>query len=372
MLYLSFQKIMKERKFLDVELVQDPLFILLIIFLLFQFISSVLSSFPLDSLYQYRKTYLFPIFTGFSILIFYKEIRFKYIYQVISVSLLVLGLYYFYESYLVFGHVNLEVYDFYTPRDATFTIPILFPFVIFGMYEFYKNKLFSFVSLIGMTLSLLIVMYSGSRGAILAFSTEILVFLYFTLLSKNIKYFIFPIIFFGLFFGLLSNPTVDKKFQQATSKQLSDNGRIDAQQSFIEIAKDNIVLGVGVGNKSTDAVIRNYGFNLKIFERDDGILLAGPHNTFIKVLYQTGIVPLIAYIFIIGIVVFRTLALKRYAISHNGKLAFALMTVYLDHFVLRGSVEDLKLEKFILIVFVSIALYHTTLKNNNENSVHIS
>jgi O-antigen ligase len=372
MLYLSVLKIRESGVWLQREIYQEKLLFLIVMFLTLQLVSSIFSSFPSDALYQFRKVYLLPILSGFSILVFYKEINFRYVYQTMSVALLVLGVYYFYESYEIHGYIDLSNYEFSTSRDATFTIPILFPFVIFGMYEFYKDKFFSIVSLFGMFLAILIVMYSGSRGAVLAFSTEIVVFMYFTIVSKNIKYIVFPIIFIGLFFGILNNPTMDKKFQEATSRGLSDNGRIDAQKSFVEVAMDNAIIGVGIGNKSTDGVIREYGFRIKTFEREDGILLAGPHNTFIKILYQTGIVPLLAYVFIIGLIVYRTFRVKRYALEYRGKLAFALMTVYLDHFVLRASVEDLKLEKFILIVFMSIALYHTTLKkDNNENSVHI-
>jgi O-antigen ligase len=374
MLYLTIVEIKNNNIFKN-DIFRDKLLLLLFGFLLFIFISSLFSYFPSDSLYQYRKIYLVPMIVGISILVFHKYIDFKYIYKTMSLSLFVLGIWYFYESYLVFGNLDFTNYSFYTPRDATFTIPIIFPFVIFGLYEFYKDKLFTFISLLAMSMAILLVIYSGSRGAVLAFSTEILVFIYFTIVSKNLKFIIFPIIFGFVFYIMSNNPTIDKKFHDAANRAIDPNGRMQTIQNFIPVAKDNIILGTGIGNKTNDMIIRKYNIDFVVYSRADGILISEPHNTFLKILYQSGIIPLLCYIMIILLVIYRTYKLKRFIHTAKGKLSFAIVTVFLDHFVLRGNVEDLKLEKFVLIVFISIALYHTTLKideEKDENSIPVS
>lgn len=373
LLYVSTKKLITTKALLN-NITSDKIFILIVTLALVQFVSSIFAYNVSDALYQYRKEILPSLLAGFSIIVFYKSINFQYIYRVMSIALLVLGIYYFYESYIQFGKIDFQDYYFYTPRDATFTIPILFPFVIFGLYHFYKDRLFLITSLLAMTLAILLVVYSGSRGAVLAFSIEVLVFIFFTIVSKNWKYILFPLVFGFVLFFISNNQTISKKFHDAAKRGIDPNGRIITVSNFIPVTLDYPFLGIGMGVKNTSFVIKNYEFNSCFVKKNsDNDLISGPHNTFLKFFYQTGFFSLLCYVLIILIVVLNTFKYKKNINDIQGKLAFAIVTVYLDHFVLRGNIQDLKYGKFYLITFIVIALYNTTLKKNeNENSIHLS
>jgi len=373
-LVLVFKKLKQSNNIFQEIVFKDIMTILIILFAIFQIISSFTAYNIIDSFYQFRKDFLMPIIVGFSILVFYKEINFIYIYKTITITLFLVCIWYLYETYQIHGSLNLNDYNLYTPRDASFTIPILFPFVIFGLYAFYKEKIFTIIALISMSLAIILVVYCGSRGAIVAFTTEIIVFLLFTILSKNWKYILFPIVFTLILFFIFHNESIAKKFHDATNRGIDPNGRITTLTNFTQPALDHWLLGIGMGAKNTEIIIKEYQFKAHFGKDGNGTLIAGPHNTFLKILYQNGILALICYVLIILIVVARTIKYKKHINDIQGKLAFAIVTVFLDHFVLRGSVEDLKIGKFYLIVFISIALYNTTLKKDkkSDSSIRLS
>jgi hypothetical protein len=353
---------------IDNALFKNKFFILLSLLFFIQFLSCFFAYDIKDSLNQLHKDYLQVIIFGIIILINYKIIKFLTVYKIMTITLFLLVVYYFYEISLYNNSYNFFNSKFITPRDSTFLIPILLPFALYGLiFYFNKNKFYTFIATLSIFFSIILIFFSASRGAFLVFGSELIIFIIYVLIQffkmKKYKYilyilFIFISLLVGLFF--IVNITNNKLLEQAINKGLfNSTGRDVILKSLEKPLMDNLLIGKGLGQKNSEILINKYHIGHEYVHINlQGRKEMGSHNSYIQFIRESGIFALIIYISLIILLLKTLFSFDKKITSVHNMFSLIFITVIIDHYVFRGLVESLDFGKFYFIVFLFIALYY--------------
>lgn len=357
---------------IDNTLFRNKFFIFLSLLFFIQLLSCFFAYDVKDSFNQLRKDYLQVIIFGIIILINYRRIKFFTVYRIMSLTLFLSVAYYFYEISLYNNSYNFLNNEFNTPRDSTFLIPILLPFALYGLIIYFnKNKFYTLITIVSILFAIVLIFFSGSRGAFLIFASELIIFIIYVLIQflnmKKYKYiFSILLIFISLLAGLFFSANVinNKLLEQAINKGLfSVTGRDVILKSLEKPIMDNLLIGSGLGQKNSDILINKYNINHEFVHINlQGRKEMGSHNSYIQLIRESGIFTLIVYISLIVLVLKTLFSFDKRIVSVHNMFSLIFITILVDHYVLRGLVESLKFQNFYFIVFLFIALYYNLKK----------
>ncbi len=134
---------------------------------------------------------------------------------------------------------------------------------------------------------------TNARGTILAMIVSLLL-----LFPKNKKNFLFFVPLLALM--ILVMP-VKGRFTPDIIDQIRKDARVNILYCFGEIVKDYPVFGIGFGMQTYDdqSLLRKYNERVPIEYRQDGTIIAAPHNMLMDVAVRTGVVGLLLFLYII-------------------------------------------------------------------------
>jgi O-antigen ligase/tetratricopeptide (TPR) repeat protein len=182
------------------------------------------------------------------------------------------------------------------------------PFLLFGIFTFSKFK--KWLSIVSLFLAALLILLTGSRASFLGLSIEAIVFIIFLFKinsSNRINFRLLATIVIPLVFAyftanlLMANANDDSKRFQSVSNRASqiielDDSSIDKRFSLwgnaVEITKNNPILGIGIGNWQIESI------PYEKFIANDLFYSIHPHNDFLEIASETGILNGILFLLI--------------------------------------------------------------------------
>ena len=168
-------------------------------------------------------------------------------------------------------------------------LPILLSFLIFG-WKFGKIKFFIPTSYFFL-LALLFLTFSRSAYMALIITFAVVFYLGWARIKENFKKSLFPVLGVGLaVIGILLllipvSPASDRFYSSFDLQDNSNLGRIEIWRKSLEIFKENILLGVGIGNFSLH-------IDPQVFYRNS----ITAHNAYLDIAAETGIFGLLIWL----------------------------------------------------------------------------
>ncbi|MBN2663606.1 MAG: O-antigen ligase family protein [Bacteroidales bacterium] len=258
---------------------------------------------------------------------------------------------------------------------------ITFSFSIYGIYYFkdFRQKLSILISFTNL-LIILLLMTRSVWGALLI-STIATLIVYFIFLRKSvpfkkIKKVIIPLviiaIFSGVIFLLISGLDSKKEVRTHISETSHlDEGnalhRIVLWKKSFELLKESPLLGVGAGNWKIDIL----KYDVTKSNKKGHIEPRRPHNDYVSVITETGIIGFIIYISIFIMIVFEAIKLMKIIDKEEDKifmltLFFALIG-YLTYSFFSFPKERIETQIFLNTIMAFIVYkYYSFTKSKNE------
>lgn len=185
------------------------------------------------------------------------------------------------------------------------------------------------IFILSMLLILYVLLINGSRGALLCFLVSNLIFFLFYFIKRTGVKIAFAVLFlsclFYLFLNIFSNDEFSFVAGRISSKGFQDESRSNLLAIGLDMLIETNFFGVGAGNFS-NYVERNYNSNILV-----------PHNLFIELVSQYGILVLMLFmllLFSIFIKIKSTNGLIQFLLITsliNFPIAFVINSVYLNN-----------------------------------------
>lgn len=212
------------------------------------------------------------------------------------------------------------------------------PFLLFGMYTFSGWK--KWISITAFTISCLLIFLNTNKAAFLSLSLITILFLFYnswrTKLYKKIAFVLLPIIATYLLSNFINNFPKTEIVAPSTTEisnvlpesesiisKLDNESSLSSRLSFwensFELAKKNIFTGVGLGN---------YPIEITPYDNkslSNGTLTLHPHNDFVEIIVETGIINGLIYISLFIIIL--VLNIKRIKSDNEQTRIIALITL---------------------------------------------
>lgn len=257
------------------------------------FIAILLHGCPINELKLWTSQFrgeIIGIILPFLLLI--NNIKIDIIYLV-SLVLANISMVYGYYSYFLLDAPRLHAFITDNPNVYSTYLLITFCFCFYGLYYLKKYRVYSFVTLINIFLSLLI---ANSRGCILLFFVAVFIFSI-IILRKNILCLLMSLLILISGFGTILY--FNQPFQQriiSTFKQSKfDNDRYVIYDTAVNIVDNNLFVGIGKGNFRS--VYQDYNRHKEI----NNNVYYHVHQIVLEMMVESGILGLIAFfIFIFG------------------------------------------------------------------------
>jgi O-antigen ligase len=232
------------------------------------------------------------------------------------------------------------------------------------------SKTWSFVALFCMIASVLVVLYSGVRGSILAAFTVSLIILLFDLKKIKLKFVFGLMIATILFTGYITFPDMRAKINRTSvavqnyidgnvySKESSIGQRLEMAKSVYQIVKKAPVFGIGRRNYQQEIN------NLKLDGAVPYILINTnhPHSIFYTTLYGKGLLGLLVLLFIFAL-------LLKMAYQHKNNNAGVFLGLFVVSFIITGAFDTYPLYRGVSLAFflvtISVFLPFTADKKND-------
>lgn len=328
-----------------------------LVYLLVSFISLQSSINYADGIFEWLKLFLFGT-SIFSIAVYfynYKDLieLFTRSVTILNAIIVLIGLYQFMT---VFGNANVTHSTTYVVT-GTFghknifaeMLFLTFPFTLYNVFTGTKNwKLLAGIS---SALTLFLITITLTRAVWL--STVIGLFLSFPFYffairsSENFSSFfkgnkkntqIALALLVSIFISIAvysrfdSFATFKKQIVSITGYKYGSGGeRIELWKKSVKIFKESPVLGTGLG--SWKIKVLNYGHH-GLETEDDKTFHQRPHNDFIWILSEQGILGLLSYLILVGIIIFSLIKLIKRSESTNEKLFYFLcLYTYFGYFI---------------------------------------
>lgn len=189
-------------------------------------------------------------------------------------------------------------------NNGTFLALFIIPSISLFIYNDKKNVRYFY--LLCFILILLGLIATGRRGSY--FPSIIGVVIFFTILlyrnftiqglKKYLKYFVIISLLFIVFsIYLLNSGHIGRLFGKSDT-QNSDAGRLDRMEAAIELILDKPIVGDGVGNYYYPVEKKDL-LDIKSTSYDSWLNLSDPHNTYLMVLAESGVIGLFIFTIIL-------------------------------------------------------------------------
>jgi O-antigen ligase len=217
--------------------------------------------------------------------------------------------YFFYENIIGMANMNTQRISSFFGKELIYGsylskfLPILVGLLLF----FQKNNIDKILIYLTIFLSVVAIYISGERAAFILTLISITIILISTNFFYKSKFYIFLLIILGLFIITTSNQKIKEKWQSTISNTISNfSNKIDVEGqkyflildkkytymglSAIKMFNDKPILGHGVKSFRFNCKKENYRINE--FDNYNFRLNCGnhPHNTYIQLIAETGIV----------------------------------------------------------------------------------
>jgi O-antigen ligase/Tfp pilus assembly protein PilF len=257
------------------------------------------------------------------------------------------------------------------------SLAVKIPFLLIGITRFSGfKKVFLFLTLLVITTTLFL---TSSRTAILSVFIvySIYTFYYLKIHSVNKSSlsacvtFIVPVVLSFFITNMIFKKSADKnryvsisnRLKQINTQDASANNRLLFWNNTIQIAKNNPVLGVGLGNYKIESI------PYEKTQLDDSTISLHSHNDFLEIMAETGILNGLIYISIFIIVCFLNIKtlLKSDETETN---TIALLALMLTSVYVLDSLLNFPMFRPTMLLFLcfllALTLVNTVNKNNSE------
>ena len=332
-----------EKRF-DIEL-KSPLFVLLVLLSISALISTIGSTNLLDALHLVKGEYLKMILLFIAIpAAFPTNERLGRFARFLSLSGIA---YLFFGAYRISGDlIKTGVIQYMKTRDYATIIMFFLPFIIFRSIESRGFKRALWIALVLAGIAEIIVI--GVRGSWIALFVVLCVWAYFIMRAyakqlfsaiKVLSTLLLAITSVAVIF-FIAFPAQYNFIKKHTSQKIQLSLRFETWKGFLAMSKDSLLLGRGIDD---NAMKERYK---KFYESTHGNppedIPITPHNQFIKILYQQGILGLGLYALLLTILVF--VIWKRFPalmLKNNGAmLGIAITTSVIGEYIIRCMSED--------------------------------
>lgn len=304
--------------------------------ILASFIAAVLGPYPLESLNVFRKETI-PFAMALALLLSRDRLEFQpKKWALLAFWALICG-YIFREGMAVWDATRNNFYSVYeansraTPKYLEFfaTDTILYlPYLIAALFFFSVNKRIKAVLVVSTIVAMVFVVISGSRTSFLLMLVSFVVFGCYKYWIYKVRVFVVISIFLAL--AALSKPYIENQsvarlysiFSPTTYNFGADqsvSGRQAIALATWEISKEHLLLGYGPGWKKLPRIAIENGFMerwqisdspVNVIKKDYfsfGEGRVNPHNFYLQILFEVGIIGLIAYLSLLLSLVFYSL-----------------------------------------------------------------
>jgi len=333
---------------------KNPIFILLICLCLSGIISSIFAPDTFYSLEWVKRTY-FKLFLVFLTVVYLFQTP-KMLEKLSKLFIFLAFLFTIFTFYDFYKEIVLYSNDFgKAVRKYIVPLEIFIPFILFYI-AVQKTKYFKFVGFILLSISIVAIILTGSRGGWISVGVSILIWLigYLYITRKRILH-ILPIIgviiiSVSLLLIILSPFYVKQKFNQLLTGDTSLRKEMVwpiALKSYANLSPINKIVGNGLGRMTYLEDYRKLYINKFGKEPEE---LYSPHNVYLYTLYKQGLLGLIIFITLLyislknlirGLKINQSSSMKFFALSLISAL-IALMA--------HGMVEDTRFIQWMLML----------------------
>ncbi len=264
------------------------------------------------------------------------------------------------------------------------SLVLLLPFSLYGFFSF--NKWFKFFSSVSILFSIVIILFLQARSSYLALVGMLLVLVaFFTVSSlknsyKNFKPIIYIGILVSLFFVIFmyyKNPfqlefiaVINKRFQSIFSyaKIASESNKTIHERFFlwkgtIQIIRDNFFFGIGAGNWKILFPFEGLEYSRAELGK---IIFQRPHNDFLWVFSETGILSFILYLSIfIKSITDNLRNIFKLNASRNSKLISLFILSGITAYFIIANFSFPKENVFLSFIFIS----YLSFSNHNQKNL---
>jgi O-antigen ligase len=321
------------------------------------------------------------------ILLFYKRLHLiYYVTLIIGFALLfqtTKGLYLLYKTETILDGLNSLKGNTGNINIFSVSIGIKIPFIILGIIHFKNYKKFFLVLVLILASTTLLL--TGTRSTMLSLLLEIIIFTFFYFKIHSFKKSSFiPIllviipIMVSVFIAnqiLKTREIKDQRYESVTNrlKQIQVTQVTDASETMrlffwknaIKITQQHPIFGVGLGNYKVESIPYEKEF------LDDDLLSVHPHNDFLEIFSETGIVNGIVY-FSIFILVFFVNLKSIFSNSEKEKKTISLITLLILIVYGIDAMLNFPLYRPTMQLGFAFLMALTLINNNNQNKNEIS
>lgn len=233
--------------------------------------------------------------------------------------------------------------------------------------KYYKLAI---VFLVGTLAGVLSLVFTGCRGAYVAFFMMVIATLAISLkfFWQNYKNIYLTVVGVGFAIStalILASASLRARILSifAMRQDSSNSFRFNVYQSSLQMFKDNWLLGIGVGNKNFREI---YGLYMKT-----GFDALSAYNIYLEVAVESGIFALIAFVAYLGMQIFYALKLILTSRDVENVIFMSVTLLALIGVMAHGMVDTVFFRPQIQIVFWTMMALITAIKNENYKEINI-
>ncbi len=248
------------------------------------------------------------------------------------------------------------------------------PFVVCGIF---LSKQWKIVSITLLSIIILLLVAIQTKAVLIALVVSVLIFFGFIIGKRIVQpTFKFIVLFTSVILIVSFFVFQNKKYLPHLTNSRSAYTRLNLWDNSLQMAKENFMLGVGAGNWQIQ--FPKYGLNkFEEVEIKNGLTtFQRPHNDFLWVFCETGIIGITAYILIFIIALYYLLKLLKNADKKEDKSFYALFFATIIGYMLIAFV-DFPLERIehqvllFLIFSIVVARYYSSIYIANTSKIAI-
>jgi len=196
------------------------------------------------------------------------------------------------------------------------------PFIVRGIF---LSKQWKITSIILLSIILVLFLLVQTKAVIVAFFLSFVIFSVFIIQRNNIKSkIIFTILFLSISFIISVFVFQNRQYFSYLTNIHTAYTRLNIWDNSIQMAKENLIVGVGAGNWQIQ--FPKYGLNkFDIVEIKNGLTtFQRPHNDFLWVFCETGIIGIATYVLIFLVALFYLIQLFKRAKTLEEEIGYSV------------------------------------------------
>ena len=388
---------------------RNPIFQLVLVFVAWCFICTLLNSFTVFKSYfkltsginRFIRQYLSLILSSIVLFLFYWNVILKMdlkqilitVRKVFLASLIVAFVYGILETLIIVFKIPsvfpiLNLFDYFPFLDVkvfgdrissvSYEVPFLAIYLITiagWMFSYiYTSK--GIMKFAPMFMVLFLTFFSGSRTGLLVIFIQLIVFLSILFYSKQYRK--YALIFLSALLVILTilfvansktvTEEIAKKIESLNIKEnltesVSNKSRIGIQYASLQVFKEHPIVGVGFGQQTYHnrffypvwATTNNYEFNL--FYKNQFLKSFPPgYNLYIRIMTETGIIGILIYLFIIFLIFRQLLTIIKNRKEEERVLAVVLFIGFLGLTINSLQIDTFRIYSFWIFLAILIKM----------------